>query len=60
MAKSATLHASVPYFPLTPTPTSAAVIMLTSLAPSPIARVKSGVCSLTYFTTFYFWTGVQR
>jgi len=39
--KSATLAAYVPSFPRIPTPTSAYVIMLTSLAPSPTAMVKN-------------------
>ncbi len=43
-AISATLVASVPYLPFTPTPTSAAKIMLTSLAPSPMANVRSEEC----------------
>lgn len=39
-AISDTLVAYVPSWPFTPTPTSAANIMFTSLAPSPIASVK--------------------
>jgi len=39
IAKSAAWLAALPYFPAIPTPMFAFVIIETSLAPSPIARV---------------------
>lgn len=58
--KSATLAASVPYLPLTPIPTSAAVIILTSFEPSPTAIVRLGNLLLKVLTIDFLLAGVQR
>jgi len=72
IAKQITLNDSFPLFkkkenliftyypsrPLIPTPTCAALIIFTSLAPSPIASVEtSGLASLTNVTICYFCFG---
>lgn len=58
MTKSALLAAYYPSKPAIPTPTLAEVIMLTSLAPSPIARVVlSGYCFLIICTMSAFYLG---
>ena len=51
------MHTSTPEMP---TPTCAAWIMLTSLAPSPMARRMDLWCFFTSFTTRAFWIGETR
>mmetsp|Transcript_24344 Transcript_24344/g.91943 ORF Transcript_24344/g.91943 Transcript_24344/m.91943 type:complete len:476 (-) Transcript_24344:383-1810(-) len=62
MAKSAELTACRPSLPLMPTPTWAALIMPTSLAPSPMASVMGGVVRLclTSATMSAFCLGLTR
>lgn len=50
----------MPSWPEMPTPTSAICIMDTSLAPSPIARVRKLSSSLTTLTKYAFCSGVER
>jgi hypothetical protein len=58
--KSLAYTALIPSFPNKPTPTSDSIIMLTSFAPSPIAKVIFFNFSLTSFTTAAFYFGVAR
>lgn len=55
MPKSEDCTAAFPYFPLIPTPTWAFVNILTSLAPSPIAKT----LPLILLTICYFCLGVH-
>ena len=60
--KSALRAACYPSSPLIPTPTCAAVIMLTSFAPSPMAKVLASGCKLRTMLTmsaFYFGLTLQ-
>ena len=57
MAKSADLTACVPSLPLIPTPMWASMIIETSLAPSPIARVIQEPRDLKMVTTSAFCLG---
>lgn len=58
MAKSADLMAYVPSFPLIPTPICASMIMDTSFAPSPIAKVIQLPLDLNMLTTSAFCFGL--
>mmetsp|Transcript_41388 Transcript_41388/g.129603 ORF Transcript_41388/g.129603 Transcript_41388/m.129603 type:complete len:292 (-) Transcript_41388:2393-3268(-) len=61
MAKSLLFTACMPSCPDTPTPTCAALIMATSFAPSPIARLStSSSASQTMFTISFFCFGETR
>uniref|UniRef100_A0A6B0UXZ6 Putative secreted protein n=1 Tax=Ixodes ricinus TaxID=34613 RepID=A0A6B0UXZ6_IXORI len=50
----------MPSWPLMPTPMWAILIMLTSLAPSPMASVTARLWRFTRSTTSAFWRGVTR
>eukprot|EP00965_Chrysotila_dentata_P258743 6213330-Pleurochrysis_carterae.AAC.1 len=57
MAKSELLTASMPSFPMMPTPMWPALIMATSLAPSPIARQHDpGTPNLIMLSICAFWS----
>ncbi|KAH3667397.1 hypothetical protein OGAPHI_003046 [Ogataea philodendri] len=60
MAKSALLAACIPSIPLMPTPTWAAWIIETSLAPSPIASNRAFFFRFTRRTTRAFCSGETR
>lgn len=61
--KSADLAACLPSFPLIPTPTCAATIILTSFAPSPIDRVRqfsTPCCTILTIWAFYLGETLQQ
>mmetsp|Transcript_17782 Transcript_17782/g.50054 ORF Transcript_17782/g.50054 Transcript_17782/m.50054 type:complete len:218 (+) Transcript_17782:190-843(+) len=60
MTKSEAITACMPSFPRMPTPTWAAWIMATSLAPSPTAMVRTERWVLMRVTICCFWIGVER